>query len=80
MQKSAGTYFARAHVYGDGSKSQERLGRLQIWYIDGDRLVGCRASQLEAHPRSSVRAGLNLSLARLSSPKGVLLVNISYVT
>ena len=39
---------------------------VQIWCADRDRLVGCRASQLEAHPRSSARAGLSLSLACLS--------------
>ena len=44
---------------------------VQIWCTDRDRLVGsgCRASQLETHPRSSARAGLNLSLARLSPQK-----------
>ena len=42
---------------------------VRIWYTDRDRLVGCRASQLEAQPRSSVRAGLNLSLARLLPQK-----------
>ena len=48
----------------------------QIWYTDRDELVGCRESQLEATRRSSARAELNLSLARLSPPKGVLLVCI----
>ena len=48
---------------------------VQIWYTDRDRLVGCRASQLEAHPHSSARAGLHLSLTRsLVAPNGVLLV------
>ena len=42
---------------------------VQVWYTDRDRLVGCRASQLEVHPRSSARAGLNLSLDRLSHQK-----------
>ena len=42
---------------------------VQIWYTDRERLVGCRESQLETHPRSSARAGLSLSLARLSSQK-----------
>ena len=42
---------------------------IQIWYTARDRLVGCRASQLEAHPRSFARAGLNLSLARLPPQK-----------
>ena len=42
---------------------------VQIWYTDRDRLVGCRLSQLEAHPRSSTRAGLNLPLARSSPQK-----------
>ena len=46
----------------------------QIWYADRDQLLGCRGIQLEAPSRSSARAGLNLSLARLSPPKGVSLV------
>ena len=45
----------------------------QIWYTDRDQLLGCRESQLEAPSRSSALAGLNLSFARLSPPKGVLL-------
>ena len=52
--KSARTYFARVPVQGDGFRSQERLGRLRSNLGHGrdrDRLVGCRASQLEAHPR-----------------------------
>ena len=71
MQKSAGTYFARAHVQGDGSISQERMGRLRskLQYRDRGRLLGCRANQFEAHPHSSTRAGLSLSLARLSPQK-----------
>ena len=44
----------------------------QFWYSDRDQLLGCRESLLEAFTRSSARAGLNLSLARLS--KSVLLV------
>ena len=46
----------------------------QIWYTDRDQLVGCRESQLKAPSRSSARGELNLLLARLSPPKGVLLV------
>ena len=46
-----------------------KFGILVHSSTDRDRLVGCRASQLEAHPRSSARAGLNLSLARLSHQK-----------
>ena len=58
------------HVQG----SSQDLGNgwthcAQIWYSDGDRLIGCRASQLEARPRSSTRVGLNFSLARLSPQK-----------
>ena len=34
-QKSVGTYFARAHVYGDGSRSQERLERLRSNLVHG---------------------------------------------
>ena len=70
MQKSAGTYFARTHVQGDGARSQERLADcVQNWYTDRDPVVRFRASQLEAHPRSSARAGLNLSPARLLPKK-----------
>ena len=50
----------------------------QIWYTVRDRLVRCHQSQLEAPPRSSARAGLSLSLSRLSPPKGVLLVCIMF--
>ena len=39
-----------------------------------DQLLGRHESQWEAPPRSSTRAGLKLSLARLSPQKGVLLV------
>ena len=41
----------------------------QLWYTDRDQLVGCRESQLEAPLHSSARAGLNLSLARVSPQK-----------
>ena len=51
---------------------------VQIWCMDRDRLVGCRASHLEAHPRSSARAGLNLSLARLSPQKASYWLLIIY--
>ena len=49
---------------------------VQIWYMDRDRLVGCRASKLEAHPRSSARVELNLSLARLSPQKASYSLNM----
>ena len=42
---------------------------VQIWCTETDQLAGCSESPLEAPPRSSARAGLNLSLARLLPPK-----------
>ena len=42
---------------------------VQIWCMGRERLVGCHASQLEAQPRRSARAGLNPSLARFSPLK-----------
>ena len=58
---------ARAHVQGSFPDLENGwTDCVQIWYFDRDRLVRCRASQLEAHPRSSARAGLGLSLASLS--------------
>ena len=42
VQKQIGAYFARAHVQGDGSRSQERLDRLRSNLVR-DRLAGRRA-------------------------------------
>ena len=81
MQKSGGTYFARAHVQGDGSIPDLKNGWAdcaQIWCTARDRLVGCRASQLEAHPYSFARAGINPSLVRLSPHKASYWLLIFY--
>ena len=52
MKLGVGTYLARAHVQGDGSRSQERLDRLRsnLVYAVRDRLVGCRAHVIGGTP------------------------------